>query len=100
LEGADAHLEDRRFRVAKLDAPLAGATLLHLSDLAGPEAAARREALLWLLGLLLIGGIIPDEDIPALQQMGVSGIFGPGTNTEDIAKHIRKSMAEKGGREA
>jgi methylmalonyl-CoA mutase, C-terminal domain len=50
--------------------------------------------------LLLIGGIIPDEDIPALQQMGVSGIFGPGTNTEDIAKHIRKSMAEKGGREA
>jgi methylmalonyl-CoA mutase C-terminal domain/subunit len=50
--------------------------------------------------ILLIGGIIPDEDIPALQQMGVSGIFGPGTNTEDIAKHIRKSMAEKGGREA
>jgi methylmalonyl-CoA mutase cobalamin-binding subunit len=35
-----------------------------------------------------------------LQQMGVSGIFGPGTNTEDIAKHIRKSMAEKGGRKA
>jgi methylmalonyl-CoA mutase, C-terminal domain len=50
--------------------------------------------------ILLIGGIIPDEDIPALQQMGVSGIFGPGTNTEDIAKHIRKSMDEKGGREA
>ncbi len=50
--------------------------------------------------ILLIGGIIPDEDIPALQAMGVSGIFGPGTNTEDIAKHIRKSMAEKGGREA
>jgi methylmalonyl-CoA mutase, C-terminal domain len=50
--------------------------------------------------ILLIGGIIPDEDIPALQEMGVSGIFGPGTNTEDIAKHIRKSMAEKGGREA
>lgn len=50
--------------------------------------------------ILLIGGIIPDEDIPTLQQMGVSGIFGPGTKTEDIADHIRKSMAEKGGREA
>lgn len=50
--------------------------------------------------ILLIGGIIPDEDIPVLQQMGVSGIFGPGTNTEDIAKHIRNSMAEKGGRQA
>jgi len=44
---------------------------------------------------LLIGGIIPDEDIPALHEMGVSGIFGPGTNTEDIATHIRKLVSDK-----
>lgn len=44
---------------------------------------------------LLIGGIIPDEDIPALREMGVSGIFGPGTNTEDIATHIRKLVSDK-----
>jgi methylmalonyl-CoA mutase, C-terminal domain len=50
--------------------------------------------------ILLIGGIIPDDDIPALQQVGVSGIFGPGTSTDEIVTHIRKSMAEKGGREA
>src|SRR5262245_13839875 len=43
---------------------------------------------------LLVGGIIPDEDISALRDMGVSGIFGPGTNTEDIVKHIRKLMNE------
>src|SRR5215468_10022288 len=46
--------------------------------------------------MLLVGGIIPDEDIPALKEMGVSGIFGPGTSTEEIVKHIRASLAEKG----
>ncbi len=43
--------------------------------------------------LLVIGGIIPDEDIPALKDMGVSGIFGPGTNTEAIVSHIRGAVA-------
>jgi methylmalonyl-CoA mutase, C-terminal domain len=43
--------------------------------------------------LLVIGGIIPDEDISLLKDMGVSGIFGPGTNTEDIVAHIRRSVA-------
>src|SRR5258705_4503600 len=31
--------------------------------------------------LVLVGGIIPDDDMPKLQQMGVGGIFGPGANT-------------------
>jgi methylmalonyl-CoA mutase C-terminal domain/subunit len=44
---------------------------------------------------LLIGGIIPDEDKPALEKMGVSGIFGPGTNTDDIVTHIRGLMKLK-----
>jgi methylmalonyl-CoA mutase C-terminal domain/subunit len=43
--------------------------------------------------LLLIGGIIPDDDIPMLKEMGVSGVFGPGTNTEAIVTHIRKAVA-------
>jgi methylmalonyl-CoA mutase C-terminal domain/subunit len=38
---------------------------------------------------LIIGGIIPDEDKTALTEMGVQGIFGPGTSTEDIAQYIR-----------
>lgn len=46
---------------------------------------------------LLIGGIIPDEDIPVLKGMGVSGIFGPGTNTEAIVKHIHGLMSSKAG---
>ena len=37
---------------------------------------------------IIIGGIIPDEDIPALQEMGIAAIYGPGTNTADIANDI------------
>lgn len=49
---------------------------------------------------LIIGGIIPDEDKPQLKAMGVAGIFGPGTSTEQIAKEIRAIVAEKGERSA
>lgn len=46
---------------------------------------------------LLIGGIIPDEDVTALKGMGISGVFGPGTSTEDIVKHIRQVVTSKSG---
>jgi methylmalonyl-CoA mutase C-terminal domain/subunit len=39
---------------------------------------------------VILGGIIPNEDVPALEKMGISGIFGPGANTETIVAHIRK----------
>ena len=41
------------------------------------------------------GGIIPEDDIPALQEMGVKAVFGPGTSTEDIISFIRKEVAAK-----
>ena len=39
--------------------------------------------------LIIAGGIIPDEDIPALQSAGVAGIFGPGSSTQDVVDFIR-----------
>src|ERR1041384_8302034 len=36
------------------------------------------------------GGIIPDEDIPRLKELGVSEIFTPGTRMEEIIEFIRK----------
>lgn len=48
---------------------------------------------------LLVGGIIPDEDVPALRAAGVSGVFGPGTSTEAIIQHIRQVVMNRGGRE-
>ena len=39
---------------------------------------------------LFLGGIIPDEDIAQLTEMGVSGVYGPGASTVDIVDDIRK----------
>jgi len=39
--------------------------------------------------LVLVGGIIPDEDATALQKMGVDAVFGPGTPTQEIVEFIR-----------
>ena len=38
--------------------------------------------------LVLIGGIIPDVDIPKLREIGVKGIFLPGTPMQDIVDFI------------
>jgi methylmalonyl-CoA mutase C-terminal domain/subunit len=41
---------------------------------------------------VFVGGIIPDDDIPALKEMGVVGVYGPGTLTEDIIRDIRQAV--------
>jgi methylmalonyl-CoA mutase C-terminal domain/subunit len=43
--------------------------------------------------LLLVGGIIPEEDVELLKQAGVQGVFGPGTSTDDIIAFIRENIA-------
>jgi methylmalonyl-CoA mutase C-terminal domain/subunit len=40
--------------------------------------------------LVVAGGIVPEDDVPALQQMGVKAVFGPGTSTQDIVRFIQK----------
>ncbi|MCP4168913.1 MAG: cobalamin B12-binding domain-containing protein [Chloroflexi bacterium] len=44
--------------------------------------------------VLLLGGIVPDEDIKALNEIGVKGVFGPGTPTGDIVDFIHAELAE------
>ena len=41
--------------------------------------------------LVLGGGVIPDEDIPALKKIGIAEIFGPGTPTSTIIKFIKQN---------
>ncbi len=43
--------------------------------------------------LVIAGGIIPDEDIKSLQQIGVKAVFGPGTSTSDIVDFIKRELA-------
>jgi methylmalonyl-CoA mutase C-terminal domain/subunit len=40
--------------------------------------------------LVIVGGIIPDEDIPKLKEAGVSAVFQPGASTELIVEFIRE----------
>jgi methylmalonyl-CoA mutase C-terminal domain/subunit len=40
--------------------------------------------------LLFCGGIIPEADIPAVEEMGFRGVFGPGTSTQDIIEFVRE----------
>lgn len=40
---------------------------------------------------LFLGGIIPDEDKPELERLGVTGIYGPGTSTQLIIEDIQKA---------
>jgi methylmalonyl-CoA mutase C-terminal domain/subunit len=42
--------------------------------------------------MVLGGGIIPEQDVPKLKKEGISGIFGPGTKTEDIIKFINENV--------
>jgi methylmalonyl-CoA mutase C-terminal domain/subunit len=46
--------------------------------------------------LLVIGGIIPDEDFPRMKEAGVSGIFQPGTAMDEIVEFIRKNVRPRG----
>ncbi|MFT3745498.1 MAG: cobalamin B12-binding domain-containing protein [Pyrinomonadaceae bacterium] len=42
--------------------------------------------------LVLVGGIVPQEDIVTLKENGVSEVFLPGTSTEDIVKFINSNV--------
>ncbi len=41
--------------------------------------------------LVLVGGIVPDEDIEKLKAAGIEGVFGPGTSTQQIAEFINQN---------
>jgi len=45
--------------------------------------------------MLLVGGIIPDEDIPGLKQGGVTEVFQPGASTQDIVEFIRSRVKQR-----
>jgi methylmalonyl-CoA mutase, C-terminal domain len=42
--------------------------------------------------LVMAGGILPDEDIPAIEQMGIKGNFGPGTPMATIIEYVRSHV--------
>ena len=45
--------------------------------------------------LVVVGGIIPDQDIPKLKESGVAEVFLPGASTEEIVSYIRQNVRKK-----
>ena len=45
--------------------------------------------------VVVAGGILPDQDRPALREMGVQAVFGPGTPTSEIVEVVREAVAQK-----
>ncbi len=43
---------------------------------------------------VFLGGIIPDEDVPKLLELGVAGIYGPGSPTQKIIDDIRSIVSQ------
>ena len=44
--------------------------------------------------LVVLGGIVPEEDREPLAALGVSAVFGPGTSTNDIIEYININVAD------
>lgn len=47
---------------------------------------------------LIIGGIVPDEDIAELRNAGVAAVLGPGASAEEVATIIREAVASRADR--
>jgi methylmalonyl-CoA mutase C-terminal domain/subunit len=45
--------------------------------------------------LVVAGGIIPNDDVPALKDTGVAGIFGPGTSIEEVTRFIKETVRKR-----
>ncbi|CUS02818.2 Cobalamin B12-binding domain-containing protein [Candidatus Promineifilum breve] len=42
---------------------------------------------------VFLGGIVPDEDVARLREMGVTAVFGPGANLDDVIAQFRAAIA-------
>ena len=45
--------------------------------------------------LVVAGGIIPNDDVPALKDTGIAGIFGPGTSIEEVTRFIKENVRKR-----
>ena len=45
---------------------------------------------------IIVGGIIPEADIPKLKKIGIKEVFNPGTTTGEVIECVRKLVKKKG----
>jgi methylmalonyl-CoA mutase C-terminal domain/subunit len=89
--GLDGH--DRGIKVVARALRDAGMQVIYAGLWQTPEAVVRTlgdEDAAWLGLSILVGGIIPESDIPKLLEMGVARVFGPGTPLPDIISFLHE----------
>lgn len=47
--------------------------------------------------IVVAGGIIPEEDVPTLEQLGVKAVFGPGSSSKEIIDYIKSAATKRKG---
>src|SRR5689334_6183537 len=45
--------------------------------------------------LVIVGGIVPDQDIAKLKEIGIAEVFQPGASTEEIITYVRNNVRKK-----
>ena len=45
--------------------------------------------------LVVVGGIVPNDDVEKLKQAGIAAVFGPGASTQDIADFITRTVGQQ-----
>jgi len=45
--------------------------------------------------VVIVGGIVPDDDVPELKKLGVTEVFGPGALTSTIIETINRALAAR-----
>jgi methylmalonyl-CoA mutase, C-terminal domain len=69
---------------------LSGAHMQYFDQVAAGLRAAGAEDV-----VLFGGGIVPDDDLPALQALGVGRVFTPGASTDEIVRYLREVVAQR-----
>ncbi len=46
---------------------------------------------------VVVGGIVPDEDVAVLTEAGVAAILGPGASAAEVVATVRRAAAERAG---
>lgn len=64
----------------------------HMTHVAEVIELAREEG---LDARIVLGGVVPDEDVRALEELGLDAFFGPGTRSDEIVAYVRKAAAER-----
>lgn len=77
------------------------ADVVAISSLAGAHATLIPELIEQLKArgvddaLVLAGGVIPDDDVPALKAAGVAAVFGPGSDLDEIIRFTKEHVRNK-----